>query len=345
MKHLSFILAMSLAFTSSAQTDCGYQPDIDPDFAIGVSDVLGILGLFGEVDTDQDYLWDSEDLCTDLEACNYNANPTEECLYLDAFGVCGGDGILPELLLGSWRLSTAAGAVSVGPNPYSSEWFSSPLNGLQAPQYDDVYTFNADGTLTTNYNGSIIDAFLDYSEQGYGCTTATLDFTPGAGTSGEDSFTLSGTGGACGCPFIGTNDGGLVFDIVELTATTLRLHTYSDNTSCQQTGGYFSYILTRINDNTGGTDGDGYQGADGYPGMNLVWSDEFDGTTINSSNWTYDLGASGWGNNEWQNYTSLAQQQLGGRWLFDDHGTPRGRGIHLRALEVSGLAGVPVWSD
>ena len=195
MKHLSFILAMSLAFASSAQTDCGYQPDIDPDFAIGVSDVLGILGLFGEVDTDQDYLWDSEDLCTDLEACNYNANPTEECLYLDAFGVCGGDGILPELLLGSWRLSTAAGAVSVGPNPYSSEWFSSPLNGLQAPQYDDVYTFNADGTLTTNYNGSIIDAFLDYSEQGYGCTTATLDFTPGAGTSGEDSFTLSGTGG------------------------------------------------------------------------------------------------------------------------------------------------------
>ncbi len=35
----------------------------------------------------------------------------------------------------------------------------------------------------------------------------------------------------------------------------------------------------------------------------LVWSDEFDGETINPENWTYDLGASGWGNNELQNYT------------------------------------------
>ena len=37
-------------------------------------------------------------------------------------------------------------------------------------------------------------------------------------------------------PFIGTNDGGLVYDIVELTSTTLRLHTYTDNEACQQTG-------------------------------------------------------------------------------------------------------------
>lgn len=40
----------------------------------------------------------------------------------------------------------------------------------------------------------------------------------------------------------------------------------------------------------------------------LVWSDEFntDGAP-NSDNWTYDLGASGWGNNELQNYTSNAE--------------------------------------
>ena len=115
---------------------------------------------------------------------------------------------------------------------------------------------------------------------------------------------MTGTGGGCSCPFIGTNDGGLVYDIVELTSTTLRLHTYTDNAACQQTGGYFTYLLTRVNDNPGGVDGDGYQGADSYPGKTLVWSDEFDGTSINSANWTYDLGASGWGNNEWQNYTS-----------------------------------------
>jgi beta-glucanase (GH16 family) len=35
----------------------------------------------------------------------------------------------------------------------------------------------------------------------------------------------------------------------------------------------------------------------------LVWSDEFDDETINPENWTYDIGASGWGNNELQFYT------------------------------------------
>lgn len=36
----------------------------------------------------------------------------------------------------------------------------------------------------------------------------------------------------------------------------------------------------------------------------LVWSDEFDGTELNTNIWNYELGASGWGNNEWQYYTN-----------------------------------------
>lgn len=36
----------------------------------------------------------------------------------------------------------------------------------------------------------------------------------------------------------------------------------------------------------------------------LSWSDEFDETGINSTNWTFETGASGWGNNELQNYTN-----------------------------------------
>jgi beta-glucanase (GH16 family) len=38
-------------------------------------------------------------------------------------------------------------------------------------------------------------------------------------------------------------------------------------------------------------------------GYKLVWSDEFNGTTIDPSNWGYDIGGSGWGNNELQYYT------------------------------------------
>jgi len=42
-------------------------------------------------------------------------------------------------------------------------------------------------------------------------------------------------------------------------------------------------------------------------GWTLIWSDEFsqpNGSAPASSNWVYDIGASGWGNNEWQYYTS-----------------------------------------
>jgi beta-glucanase (GH16 family) len=38
-------------------------------------------------------------------------------------------------------------------------------------------------------------------------------------------------------------------------------------------------------------------------GMQLVWSDEFDGEAIDRSNWTYDIGGWGWGNGEAQFYT------------------------------------------
>ncbi|MEW6402053.1 MAG: glycoside hydrolase family 16 protein [Chloroflexota bacterium] len=39
-------------------------------------------------------------------------------------------------------------------------------------------------------------------------------------------------------------------------------------------------------------------------GWNLVWHDEFDGDSLDASNWTFDLGAGGWGNGELEYYTS-----------------------------------------
>jgi len=36
----------------------------------------------------------------------------------------------------------------------------------------------------------------------------------------------------------------------------------------------------------------------------LVWSDEFEGTTIKTNNWCFDTGAGGWGNNELETYTT-----------------------------------------
>jgi beta-glucanase (GH16 family) len=37
--------------------------------------------------------------------------------------------------------------------------------------------------------------------------------------------------------------------------------------------------------------------------LTLTWSDEFEGSDVNSSFWTYQVGANGWGNNELQYYT------------------------------------------
>ncbi|CAG2118668.1 unnamed protein product [Medioppia subpectinata] len=36
----------------------------------------------------------------------------------------------------------------------------------------------------------------------------------------------------------------------------------------------------------------------------LVWKDEFDGTQLNDNEWNYEVGGSGWGNNELEYYTS-----------------------------------------
>ena len=42
----------------------------------------------------------------------------------------------------------------------------------------------------------------------------------------------------------------------------------------------------------------------------LVFSDEFDGNTLDASNWTFQTGQHGWGNNELQNYTASGNVEV-----------------------------------
>jgi beta-glucanase (GH16 family) len=48
----------------------------------------------------------------------------------------------------------------------------------------------------------------------------------------------------------------------------------------------------------------GYTTPTSYPGLQLVWADEFDGTVLNPDFWTFETGtgSNGWGNNELQYY-------------------------------------------
>ena len=47
----------------------------------------------------------------------------------------------------------------------------------------------------------------------------------------------------------------------------------------------------------------------------LVWSDEFNGTSVNTANWSFEVGGGGWGNNELEYYTSGANATVSGGLL------------------------------
>src|SRR6185436_855968 len=44
--------------------------------------------------------------------------------------------------------------------------------------------------------------------------------------------------------------------------------------------------------------------ANAQTGWNLVWADEFNGASLDGSNWTLETGGGGWGNNEREYYTN-----------------------------------------
>lgn len=60
--------------------------------------------------------------------------------------------------------------------------------------------------------------------------------------------------------------------------------------------------------------GEGYTTPTSYEGYSLIWNDEFEGTSVNSNNWVFEIGtgSGGWGNNELQYYREQ------NAWVGDD---------------------------
>ena len=58
----------------------------------------------------------------------------------------------------------------------------------------------------------------------------------------------------------------------------------------------------------------GHRSPESYPGMSLVWRDEFSGTQLDRQNWRYETGTghNGWGNGELQYYRPENTQVQGG---------------------------------
>jgi beta-glucanase (GH16 family) len=48
----------------------------------------------------------------------------------------------------------------------------------------------------------------------------------------------------------------------------------------------------------------------------LMWADEFDGTTVNNQNWNFEIGGAGWGNNEQEYYQAANATVLNGNLII-----------------------------
>jgi len=93
-------------------------------------------------------------------------------------------------------------------------------------------------------------------------------------------------------------DTGLVFWPADRVAIDLEIDNVIWRTSdpVTDTGGEDSDTDLDLSGLTGPTSPGSYEG------YSLLWSDEFSGTVLDSRYWNYNIGDSGWGNNEWQYY-------------------------------------------
>jgi beta-glucanase (GH16 family) len=55
---------------------------------------------------------------------------------------------------------------------------------------------------------------------------------------------------------------------------------------------------------------DGYTTPESYTGYTNLWNDEFSGTALDLTSWGFDVGGSGWGNNELQYYTNNRPENI-----------------------------------
>lgn len=88
-------LALGLALTGAAQSECQPTPDFDQDGVVGMNDLLVLLSAFGDFDMDFDGIWDSVDDCVGVYdpcgVCNGAGEDVDEDGLCDDVDDCVGD--------------------------------------------------------------------------------------------------------------------------------------------------------------------------------------------------------------------------------------------------------------
>ncbi|PCJ79982.1 MAG: hypothetical protein COA49_10200, partial [Bacteroidetes bacterium] len=135
--------------TFQGQTTCPNLHDSNSDGAVTINDLLNLLIVFGDFDTDSDGIWDNFDDCTDLSACNFNANPTVPCSYLDVLGICGGgctgdsdgDGICDDVDTCVGVLDECGICNGPGPSSFTIESITILYDSIYAEAIDNWLVF------------------------------------------------------------------------------------------------------------------------------------------------------------------------------------------------------------
>ena len=177
-------VGLTATTTATAQTDCTNPYDGNNDGAVTISDLLDLLGLFGDSDSDVDGVWDSVDECVDTVACNYAADPTEPCAYIDVLGICGGgcegdgdgDGICDDVDTCVGDLDECGVCNGPGPTEIVIEDITILYDSVYLPQLDEwyVYEFGADTTFSYTCAPFFGDCGDPVSYQGYDYATVLI---------------------------------------------------------------------------------------------------------------------------------------------------------------------------
>ena len=183
-RFLLFAMLACGASALSAQTDCTNPYDGNGDGAVTISDLLDLLGLFGDSDSDVDGVWDSVDACVDVSACNYAADPTEPCAYIDVLGICGGgcegdgdgDGICDDVDACVGDLDECGVCNGPGPTEIVIEDITILYDSVYAEQIDTWFVFEVGADTTFSYTCAPFfgDCGDPVSYQGYDYATVLI---------------------------------------------------------------------------------------------------------------------------------------------------------------------------
>ena len=160
---------------------------------------------------------------------------------------------------------------------------------------DNISAFEGETTVTFSFRVNLSTA----SDQTVTVDFATADGTAGVGSdyvakTGKVTFSPKTTEGVIEITVVGDTlkEADETFNVVLSNPTNATLY---NNTGSGTIRNDDTYLFIPA---------EGYTTPEIYTGYERIWRDEFTGPELDATSWGFDIGGSGWGNNELQYYTN-----------------------------------------